>query len=344
MKRFRSQSLSENPKNPKSAIQNPKWLGLSLIAFVLVMVAAVAWAQQPKVYRVGFLRGAPPVESHIQLFRHSLKDLGYIEGKNTIVEYRWARGKVDQLPRLAAELVGLKLDVIVADGSRSTQALKTASSTIAIVMQSGNPIELGFVSSLARPGGNVTGLTSISGELGGKLLELLKEILPRLTRVTVILPDSRASTAFLKETATPAQALRVQLIPLKFRAIDELERTFQSAIEGRAEAIIERLGPATPFPQRKRMAQLATKNRLPAIGQSETWADDGGLVSYGPDRADMYRQFAMYVDKILKGAKPADLPIEQPTKFELVINLNTAKQIGLTIPPNVLARADKVIR
>jgi putative tryptophan/tyrosine transport system substrate-binding protein len=316
---------------------------LSLCALLLAL-SLPADAQQQKLYRIGFIRGAPPLESHMEVFRRSLNELGYIEGKNTTVEYRWAEGKVDQLPNLAAELVRLHLDVIVADGSRPTQAVKTVTSTIPIVMQSGNPIELGFVSSLARPGANITGLTSISGELGGKLLELLKEIVPRLTRVALILPNSGASTAFLKETEAPAQALNVQLIPLTFRALDDLDRTFQSAIYERAEAIIERLGPATPFIQRKRMAELARKNRLPAIGQSETWADDGGLVSYGPDRADMYRRFATYVDKILKGAKPANLPIEQPTKFELVINLKTAKQIGLAIPQNVLARADRVIK
>jgi putative ABC transport system substrate-binding protein len=311
---------------------------------VLIALCSRAEAQQARVYRIGFLRGAPPLESHIEMFRQTLKDLGYIEGKNTTIEYRWAAGKVDQLPSLAAELVALRVDVIVADGSRPTEIAKAASRTIPIVMQSGNPIELGFVSSLARPGGNVTGLTSISGELGGKLLELLKEIVPTLARVAILLPDSRSSVAFMKETEAPAQALRVRLIPLTFRKIDELDRTFQSAINGRADAIIERLGPATPFAQRKRIAQLAAKHRLPAIGQSESWADDGGLVSYGPDRGDMYRRFAIYVDKILKGAKPADLPIEQPTKFELVINLKAAKQIGLTIPPNVLARADRVIR
>jgi putative tryptophan/tyrosine transport system substrate-binding protein len=255
-----------------------------------------------------------------------------------------ADGKIDQLPALAAELVGLGLDVIVTDGSLPTQAMRTVSSTIPIVMQSGNAIELGFVSSLARPGGNITGLTSIIGELGGKLLDLLKEIIPRLTRVAVILPDSPASTAFMKETEAPAEALKIQLIPLRFRGVEDLERTFQSAVKAQAEAVIERLGPATPFGARKRMAQLAAKSRLPAIGQSESWADDGGLVSYGPDRGDIYRRFAVYVDKILKGAKPADLPVEQPTKFDLVINLRTAKQIGLGFPPHVLARADRMIR
>ncbi len=311
---------------------------------MLFALCSFVEAQQARVYRIGFLRGAPPLESHLEMFRQSLKDLGYIEGKNTTIEFRWAAGKVDQLPSLAAELVALRVDVIVADGSLPTQAVKAASTTIPVVMQSGNPIELGFVSSLARPGGNITGLTSISGELGGKLLELLKEITPTLGRVAILSPDSRSAVAFVKETEAPAQALRVRLIPLTFRKIDELDRTFQSAIDGRADAIIERLGPATPFAQRKRIAQLAAKHRLPAIGQSESWADDGGLVSYGPDRGDIYRRFAIYVDKILKGARPADLPVEQPTKFELVINLKTAKQIGLTIPPNVLARADRVIR
>ena len=231
------------------------------LSTLLVTLCFSADAQQPRVYRIGFLRGAPPLESHIEVFRQSLKDLGYIEGKNTIIEYRSAGGKVDQLPSLAAELVSLGLDVIVAEGSRPTQAIKAASHTIPIVMQSGNPIELGFVSSLARPGGNVTGLTSISGELGGKLLELLKEMLPRLTRVVVLLPDSQASVAFLKETEAPAQALKVQLVPSIFRRVDELERAFQSVMKARPDAIIERLGPATPFTQRKRMAQRCEPRR-----------------------------------------------------------------------------------
>ena len=327
-----------------NGVGRPRSVVALMFCAMLFALCSFAEAQQARGYRIGFLRGAPPLESHLAMFRQSLRDLGYIEGKNTTIEYRWAAGKVDQLPSLASDLVALRVDVIVADGSRPTEIAKAASSTIPIVMQSGNPIELGFVSSLARPGGNITGLTSISGELGGKLLELLKEIIPRLARVAVLLPDSPASFAFLKETDAPARALQIDLISLIFRSVGELDRTFQSAIKGRADAVIERLGPATPFTQRKNIAQLAAKYRLPAIGQSESWADDGGLASYGPDRGDMYRRFAIYVDKILRGAKPADLPVEQPTKFELVINLKTVKQIGLTIPPNVLARADRVIK
>jgi putative ABC transport system substrate-binding protein len=311
---------------------------------MLVAVGSFAEAQQPKAYRIGFLRGAPPLKSHFEAFRNTLSELGYIEGKNTRIEYRWADGKADQISSLAAELIGLELDVIVTDGSRPTQAVQSLSRTIPIVMQSGNAVELGFVTSIARPGGNVTGLTSISGELGGKLLEMLREIVPRLIRVAVILPDTPASSAFLKETDAPAHALNIKLIPLTFPRIEELEPTFQSVAKVRAEAVIERLGPATPIGRRSQVAQLARKYRLPTIGQSESWAGEGGLVSYGPDRADMYRRAAVYVDKILKGAKPADLPVEQPTKLELVINLATAKLIGITIPPNVLARADRVIR
>jgi putative ABC transport system substrate-binding protein len=316
---------------------------LALGVFLLALCSSTE-AQQPKVYRIGFLRGAPPLKSHFEVFRKTLSELGYIEGKNTALEYRWAEGKADQISSLAAELIGLGLDVIVTYGSRPTQAVQSLSRTIPIVMQSGNAVQLGFVASIGRPGGNVTGLTSISGELGGKLLEMLREIVPRLIRVAVILPDTPASSAFLKETDVPAQALNIKLIPLTFPRIEALEPTFQSVVKVRAEAVIERLGPATPFSRRNRIAQLARKYRLPAIGQSESWADDGGLVSYGPDRADMYRRAAVYVDKILKGAKPAELPVEQPTKLELVINLKTANQIGLTIPPNVLARADRVIK
>jgi putative tryptophan/tyrosine transport system substrate-binding protein len=234
------------------------------------------------------------------------------------------------------------VDVIVVDGSSATQIVKDLTSTIPIVMQSGDPVGIGFVASLARPGGNITGLTSISVEMGGKHLELLKEIIPRLTRVAVILPEGLSTAGVMKEMEAPAQALKIQLIYLTFRGADDIERAAQSAIKARAEAIIDRIGPGIPLAQRRRFEELAIKNRLPTMRGSEVVTDV--LISYGPDRVDMYRRFAIFVDKILKGAKPAELPIEQPTKFELVINLKTAKQIGLTIPPTVLARADKVIK
>ncbi|MBI4527253.1 MAG: ABC transporter substrate-binding protein [Deltaproteobacteria bacterium] len=319
---------------------------ISLLPTVLLLTVSFVEAQQTgRVYRIGFLRGAAPPHSYIEAFRQRLKELGYVEGRNIAVEYRWARGSRDQLPTLVAELLRLQVDVIVADGSVPTQAAKDATRTVPIVMQSGNPVELGLVASLARPGGNVTGLTSISGEMGGKLLELLKDIVPRLSRVAIVFSYmTPASTAFLKETETPARALNIRLIPLTLGEPDNFEAIFQSALKEKANGIIDRLGPATPSALSKRLAELATKNRLPAISQSRRWTEEGGLMTYGPDRIDIYRRFATYVDRILKGARPADLPVEQPTKFELVINLKTAKRIGLTIPPNVLARADKVIK
>jgi putative ABC transport system substrate-binding protein len=307
--------------------------------------AGIAQAQQPtKVSRVGFLRAEVPPQSYLNAFRQGLQELGYIEGKNITIEYRYAGGKHDRLPVLVAELVRLPVDVLVVDGSGAAAVAKSGTSTMPIVIQSGNPVEIGLVSSLARPGGNITGVTSISSELGGKLLELLKEVSPRLTRVAAILPEGESSKVFMKETEAPARALKLHLMHLMFRNPDEIERALQSALKGRAEALVDRLGPRVSTAHRMRFQEFATKNRLPTIQGSEVGADVGSLISYGPDRVDMYRRFAMFVDKILKGAKPADLPVEQPTKFELVINLKTAKQIGLTIPPNVLARADKVIK
>ena len=316
-------------------------LGAMLLALSLPLEAQQPGGNMP---RIGFLRGSRPPESHIEAFRRGLKDLGYVEGKNITIEYRYADGKVERLPALITELARLPVEVIVVDGSGATQTVKEITSTIPVVMQSGNPVELGLVSSLARPGGNITGLTSISVELGGKLLELLKEVVPRLSRVAIILPEGPASQAFIKETEAPARALKLQLMPLTFRGTDEIERTLQSAIKGRAEAIVDRLGPRVPSADRRRFHEFARKNRLPTIQGSDVVADVGVLMSYGPDRVDMYRRFATFVDKILKGTKPADLPVEAPTKFELVINLKVAKQIGLTIPPNVLVRADKVIK
>jgi putative ABC transport system substrate-binding protein len=254
--------------------------------------------------RVGFLRGSRPPESHIEAFRRGLKELGYVEGKNITIEYRYADGKVERLPALVTELARLTVEVIVVDGSGAARAVKDITSTIPVVMQSGNPIELGLISSLARPGGNITGLTSISVELGGKLLELLKEVVPRLSRVAIILPEGPASKAFMKETEAPAGALKLQLMPLTFRGTDEIEGTLQSAIKGRAEAIVDRLGPRVPFAHRRRFHEFATKNRLPTIQGSDVVADVGVLMSYGPDRVDMYRRFATFVDKILKGTKP----------------------------------------
>jgi len=332
--------------NLKSAIQKrprrPKWLGLSVVAFVLVVAEAAAEAQQPtKIYRIGVLTNAPRA-SRIEAFRQGMKELGYVEGKHFTLEIRRAEEKPDQHPKLAAELVGLPVDVIVADSTALTNAARNATKTIPIVMQAGNPVAGGLVASLARPSGNITGLTSMSGELGGKNLELLKEVAPKVSRVAVPMPEGESSKLYMKQTEAPARALGVQLIPLVIRQPDNLEPALQSITKERANGILSRLG-TNPI-QLVRLIEFANKNRLPAIYEGRESAAAGGLISYGTDRDYIWRRFAIYVDKILKGAKPSDLPVEQPTKFELVINLKTAKQIGLSIPPNVLARADKVIR
>ncbi len=320
---------------------------ICLLTTALLSIAPFVDAQQAgKVNRIGFLRTAAPPESYLEAFRQGLKELGYVEGKNIAFEYRWAEGKTDQLPELAAELVRLKVDVIVTDGTPPAQAARKASSAIPIVTaSSGDPVGTGLIASLARPGGNITGLTSINAELGGKALELLKEIVPRLTHVAILgAEDTPVHKLFLKNTEAPARALGLKLIPLLFRGPEDYESAFRTATKERANAILVRGVPFTSSAHRKRLVDLATKNRLPAIYETRDLVDTGGLISYGADRVDMYRRVATYVDKILKGAKLANLPVEQPTKFELVINLKAAKQIGLTIPPNVLARADKVIK
>jgi putative ABC transport system substrate-binding protein len=318
---------------------------LILAAFMSVSVS-LAQAQQPgKVPRIGYLAdaGSSPTEAFLQ----GLRDLGYVDGKNIAFEYRTTEGKSERRPDQVAELIHLKVDIIVADTTGAALAAKKATTTIPIVMtSSSDPVGTGLRASLARPGGNVTGLTSVTGELGGKLLELLKETVPRLSRVAIGLPgpDSPASKLFLKETEAPAQALRVQLITLWVRGPKDFEGAFRIATKERANALLVRVPPATFSPHLKQLAELTAKNRLPAISPARNWVDAGGLMSYGADQNVSFRRAAAYVDKILKGAKPADLPVEQPTKFELVINLKTAKQIGVTIPPNVLVRADRVIR
>ena len=322
-----------------------KVIGLALSAMLSALCFS-AEAQQPgKVPRIGYLADAgssPP-----QAFLQGLRDLGYVEGKNIALEYRTTDGKSERRPDQVAELIHLKVDIIVADGTGPTLAAKKATSAIPIVMtSSSDPVGTGLIASLARPGGNVTGLTSVTGELGGKLLELLKEIVPRLTRVAIALPgpDSPASKLFLKETEAPAQALRVQLITLWVRGPKDFESAFRIATKERANALLVRVPPATFSPHLKQFVELTVKSRLPAISPARNWVEAGGLMSYGADQNVGFRRAATYVDKILKGTKPADLPVDAPTKFEFIISLKAAKQIGLTIPPNVLVRADKVIR
>jgi putative ABC transport system substrate-binding protein len=271
--------------------------------------------------------------------------LGTWRGENIVIEWRFADGKPDRLPALAAELVRLKVDIIVTTGSTVTRAAKEATSTIPIVMTNeGDPVGTGFVASLARPGGNITGLSTLSPELSGKRLELLKEIVPRLSRVAVLGTSTTPGNAqLLREIELAAGALKVKLQYLDVLDPKDIETAFRAASKGRAEAVLMLQGGVLNS-HRTQIAALAVKNRLPAIYANSLFVDAGGLMTYSASITDLDRRAATYVDKILKGAKPADLPVEQPTKFDLVINLKTASQIGLTIPPNVLARADKVIR
>jgi len=315
---------------------------------IMLAVAAVADAQEPKkVPKIGFLVGPSRsfFASRMESFQQGLHSLGYIEGKNIVIEYRYAEGKADRLPTLAAELVGLNVDVIVTSATPSVLAAKKATSTIPVVFVSvTDPVSSGLVTSLARPGGNITGLTILAPELSGKRLELLKEAVPNVTRVAFLWnPANPAQAPQWREAQAAAQALGLRLQSLEVRSSNDFDSAFEAALRERARALI-----ASPEPlintHLKRIVEFAAKNRLPAMYAGPEVVDAGGLMSYSPDYTYQYRRAATYVDRILKGAKPADLPVEQPKKFEFVINLKTAKQIGLTIPPNVLARADKVIR
>ena len=315
---------------------------------MLFALCSLADAQQAKqVPLIGYLAGSSISvgKLNVDAFREGFRELGYIEGKNIILEYRWAEAKFDRLPALAAELVGLKADVIVTAGTRPTVAAKQATSTLPIVVASaGDLVGAGLVGSLARPGGNVTGLTNIDPDLSAKRLELLKETIPPLSRVAILYYGGPGGDEDeLQETQAAAKRSQVQVQAHRVQHPSEFERAYTAMTNERSEALIIFHGNFTSF-HRRQIVELAAKNRLPTMCGHPAWSTDGGLISYGHNRPHQYRRAAYFVDKILKGAKPADLPVEQPTKFELVINLKTAKQIGLTIPPNVLARADRVIR
>jgi putative ABC transport system substrate-binding protein len=322
-----------------------------LLAILFVSLLQLAEAQQPKkVPRIGYLSGVDPAteSARSEAIRLALRELGYVEGQNIAIEYRYAEGKRDRFPKLAAELVRLKVDIIVvAGGNRIIPAAKNATKTIPIVMTGAglDPVEAGFIESLARPGGNVTGLTNLGVELGGKRLELLKEAVPKVFRVAVLYDPANPSSVLSVKEDLPAaaRALGFSIQPWEVRAADGFEKVFAAMGKQRPDGLYV-LGGALINANQKRTIGFALKSRLPSIYIGREFVEAGGLMSYGADIADSYRRIAYYVDKILRGAKPADLPVEQPTKFELVINLKTAKQIGLTIPPEVLARANKLIK
>jgi putative ABC transport system substrate-binding protein len=322
--------------------------GLALSALLFALSVSAQAQQAKKVARIGYLSGQSRSTATVRIdpFRQGLRELGCVEGENLIIEWRFADEKFDRLPALAAELVRLKVDVIVTTGRIPTRAAKEATSTIPIVMtQDSDPVANGFVASLARPGGNITGLSTLSPELSGKQLELLREVVPKLSRVAVFGTSTAPGNAqILRAVELAGGALKVQIQYLDVQSPKDIETAFRAAGKGRAEAVLMMVAGAVALPHRAKIIDLAVKSQLPAIHQNRGNVEAGGLMSYGPNLTDLDKRAATYVDKILKGAKPADLPVEQPTKFELVINLKSAKQIGLTIPQSVLYRADKVIR
>ena len=322
-----------------------RFLLTSVVGALAAPLAAEAQSAG-KVYRVAFL-AAYSSETDLPLFdsfRHGMRELGYDEGRNVAYETRWAEGRLDHLPALAAQLIALKPDVMVVSSTPAVLAAKKATRTIPIVMTSvGDPVGTGLVDSLGRPGSNITGNTTLIGEMAGKRLELLKELVPGLARVAVLgHPGDPIFAVQMRHAQAVAQSLKVALFPVEIRSIGELDRAFETIAKHRAEGVL-RLGDPLVIPGRHRTAALAMKHGLPTMTNRVEEAEAGALMSYGPNRVALSHQAAGYADKILRGAKPADLPIEQPTKFELVINLKTAKALGLTIPPSLLTRADQVI-
>ena len=328
-------------------IRSTQFICLMLCAVLVALCPSAVAQQQRKIPRLGFLAASTGAEesSRPAPVNEGLRELGYVEGKNIVIEWRQAGGKLDRLATFADELVRLKVDVILTAGSTATRAAKDATRTIPIVMlQDNDPVSSGFIASLARPGGNITGISTLRPEISGKRLELLKEIVPGLSRVAVLGSSNNPGNAEgLKETELAAAALKVQIQYLDVRGLKDIEAAFQHARTGRADAVLVLGGPIFNV-KPKELAVHAAKGRLPTIYVRQNFVNAGGLMSYGVNLADLQRRAAVYVDKILKGTKPADLPVEQPTKFEFAINLKTAKQIGVPIPPNVLARADRVIR
>jgi putative tryptophan/tyrosine transport system substrate-binding protein len=337
--------LNSSSDNRKSKIPNQKSVGF--IATVLTLACGVgALAQQPaKIPKIGYLAATATSATGLEGLQRELRKLGYVEGKNIVFESRHGENNFDRLPALADELVRLKVDVLVTPSTLAAQAAKNATKTIPIVFLGvSDPVVAGLVDSLARPGGNVTGFTNIAPVLAGKRLELLKETVPKLIRVAVLWdPKAPGSTQQWKESQIPARDLALQLHSMEVSSADKYEIAFKEATKARSAALAVTQNPLAG-PNRKQIVDLATKNRLPAIYPSGAYVESGGLMSYGPDPAEPQRRAVIYVDKILKGVKPADLPVEQPTKFELMINLKTAKTLGLTIPPVVMMRAVRVIK
>ena len=321
--------------------------GWLLAMFVLTAVAR-AEAQQPaKIPRIGFQTDSPfaSIAGRVEGFRQGLRELGYVEGKDILIEWRTSEGKLERRPAIAAELVRLRVDVIVSAGPTVTRALREVTTTIPIVMaQDTDPVGNGFVASLAKPGGNITGLSNQASEMSGKKLGLMKEIVPRLSRVAIIGNSTIPGDALaLRETVLAAGAYQVYLSYLDVQDVKDIEPMIRTAAKGRADALLVLGNPIFNL-QRQQVIDLVVKHRLPATYSQPEYVEVGGLMTYGTNYPELFRRAATYVDKILKGAKPADLPVEQPKKFEFIVNLKAAKQIGLTIPPNVLARADRVIR
>jgi putative ABC transport system substrate-binding protein len=322
-------------------------LGILMLA-MLVLPTALGAQPQGKVVRIGLLDfGAsnPSSDARWKALRERLRELGYVEGKNVVFEPRWGNGQVDRLASLAAELTKIKVDLIVTATGEASLAARQATSSIPIVTATGvDPVMLGLAASLGRAGGNVTGVTSLNSDLAGKRLELLKQLIPRASRIAILSdPDNRSSTFSVRAVESAGKSLGIVVQSVDARDQKEFDAAFQAMKRGRADAVI--LGVNTPFmADRRRLAELAVSHRLPMMTPAKEYAEAGGLVSYGTDYPDLFRRAAAYVDKVLKGAKPADLPIEQPTKFELVINLKTAKALGLTVPQSVLGRADEVIQ
>ncbi|HWO42009.1 MAG TPA: ABC transporter substrate-binding protein [Candidatus Eisenbacteria bacterium] len=331
----------------KSAIHNPQFA--ILVCALLFALCASTEAQQPGVRRIGFLSAVSSstvtISGRLDAFRQGLRELGYIEGKNITIEYRYADGKQDRLKELAADLVRLRVEVIVSGGPTATRPAKEATAEIPIVMGFDNdPVGAGFVASLARPGRNITGLSTLHPEISGKQLEILKEIMPRLSRVAVLGNWTQpGNTEALRQVKAAAENFGLQLRHLEITDSTGIDPAFREVIKSRADAILVLANPVVIY-QQAHFLELAAKNRIPAVYSQPEFVEAGGFLSYTASFSDLFRRAATYVDKILKGAKPADLPVEQPQKFELVINLKTANQIGLSIPANVLARADRVIK